>query len=191
MTCTKGLTIGIAGGSGSGKTHLSLLLKDGLKDKNVLILHTDRYYKAQRPVMKAPFSNKTYEDFNHPDGVDIQRLCAEYQAAREGNEFDLIIIEGFLLLHFDELREWLDLKVYVDCRADERMIRRTGWFLSKGYSYEETVQEYLDLVRFRHDEYVEPTKWHADIIINGSTGPHKGAELILVWIEHRLLPGNE
>lgn len=176
-------TIGIAGGSGSGKTSLSLCLEENLRPLVVKVFHMDHFYKAVRPVCHAPFTDKEYEDFNHPDAVDVSRLFQDYAAAVQSQSFDVIIIEGFLLFHFPELRKILDLKVYIDCQADERFIRRTKWFLEKGYTYDDTVAEYLDLVRYRHDEYVEPTKWYADIIMNGTTGPHKGLNMLLQWIE--------
>lgn len=176
------LTIGIAGGSGSGKTRLSLILEEQLSPLAVKVFHMDRYYKTERPRCKAPFTEKEYEDFNHPDAVDMGTLYQEYAAAIQSQVFDVVIIEGFLLFHFSELRKSLDLKVYIDCLSDERLIRRTKWFLEKGYAYDDIMNEYLDLVRYRHDEYVEPTKWYADIILNGTEGAHKGTDMLLEWI---------
>ncbi|WP_422657135.1 AAA family ATPase [Paenibacillus sp. EC2-1] len=176
-------TIGIAGGSGSGKTRLSLQLEEQLQPLVVKIFHMDHYYKEVRPQSRASFTDKEYEDFNHPDAVDVHRILQDYFAAVQGQNFDVIIIEGFLLFHFPELRNTLDLKVYIDCQADERSLRRMKWFLEKGYTYDDTVAEYLDLVRYRHDQYVEPTKWFADIIMNGATGPRKGMNMLLRWIE--------
>lgn len=178
-------TIGIAGGSGSGKTGLSLYLEEQLSPLVVKVFHMDRYYKSVRPFVKAPFSEKEYEDFNHPDAVDITKLYNELLTAVQSQTFDVIIIEGFLLFHFPELRKALDLKVYIDVRADERMIRRTAWFVEKGYIYDDIMSEYLDLVRYRHDKYVEPTKWYADFIMNGSAGKYKGTDMLLKWIVMR------
>ncbi|WP_054956465.1 AAA family ATPase [Paenibacillus dakarensis] len=174
--------IGIAGGSGSGKTRLSLYLEEQLSQLMVKVIHMDHYYKQVRPVYKAPFTDQEYEDFNHPDAVDLNRLYEEYTAAVQSHTFDVVIIEGFLLFHFPEFRNTLDVKVYIDCLPDERMVRRMAWFLEKGYTYDEFTKEYLDLVRYRHDEFVEPTKWFADIILNGSKGTHKGTEILLKWI---------
>lgn len=176
-------TIGIAGGSGSGKTTLSLYLEEHLQPLVVKIFHMDHYYKKVRPRSHAFFTDIEYEDFNHPDAVDVSRFLKDYSSAVQGQVFDVIIIEGFLLFHFPELRNILDLKVYIDCQGDERFLRRTKWFLEKGYTYDDTVAEYLNLVRYRHDQYVEPTKWYADIIMNGATGARKGMNMLLQWIE--------
>ncbi|GAB6931334.1 uridine kinase [Paenibacillus sp. JCM 10914] len=180
------ITIGISGGSGSGKTTLSLVLEDQLKDCRIAVYHMDKYYKSVRPLAKAPFTGNVLEDFNHPDGVDLQRLSTDYDQALLSGDYDVVIIEGFLLFHFERLRETLDLKLYVDCPADERMVPRSEWFINKGYSRDEVTQEYLQLVRYRHDEYVEPTRWYADLIMNGSTGGDLGTQVVLDWIRVRL-----
>lgn len=180
------LRIGIGGGSGSGKTTLSLKLKERLSEYRVAIFHMDKYYKSVRPLAKAPFTNQIFEDFNHPDAVDIERLTEVYEHAVHSGEYDVIIVEGFLLYQFEYLRNSLDLKLFVDCPADERMLRRNRWFIDKGHSEETVLQEYLQLVRYRHDEYVEPTRWHADLVMNSSLTGNQGVEVVTDWIFTRL-----
>ena len=181
------LRIGIGGGSGSGKTTLSLKLKERLCKYRVAIFHMDKYYKSVRPLTKAPFTNQIFEDFNHPDAVDIERLTEEYDHAVHSGKYDVIVMEGFLLYQFEYLRNTLDLKLFVDCPADERMLRRNRWFIDKGHNEESVLQEYLQLVRYRHDEYVEPTRWHADLVMNSSLTGNQGFEVVTDWILTRLL----
>ncbi|WP_158560281.1 hypothetical protein [Paenibacillus contaminans] len=88
--------------------------------------------------------------------------------------------------HFPQLRESIDYKIYIDCQADERLVRRLGKFSDGRYTSEEAIREYLDLVRYRHDIYVEPTRWHADMIINGSATMQKGSQMLLDWIINKM-----
>ncbi|MDU1854718.1 MAG: uridine kinase, partial [Clostridium baratii] len=85
------------------------------------------------------------------------------------NNFDVIILEGLLTLWDEEIYSLLDLKLFVDCKADERIVRRLKRNMEWGLTFDDISNVYLDMVRYRHDEYVEPTKWKADLILNGST----------------------
>ncbi|MCZ8520312.1 MULTISPECIES: uridine kinase family protein [Paenibacillus] len=178
------LTIGIAGGTGSGKTTLSHVLAQGLDGYTVKVIHMDKYYHERRPVTAAAFSGKTYEDYNDPLAVNIDRVLEDLQHADTGE--DVVIVEGFLAFHYPQLRERMDYKVYMDCQSDERLARRLGKFSGERYSAEEVVREYLDLVRYRHDLYVEPTRWYADLVLNGSWKEQKGSRMLLEWIQYKL-----
>ncbi len=164
--------IGIAGGTASGKStfcgQLGKLLDDwGL---NTAEIHLDDYFKPEgdRPVSAAPVSGKEYIDDNHPDTLDLQRVYSDIRSYMDSGEYDVVIAEGLLTLWDKNIYEILDLKLYVDCPADERIIRRLKRNMSWGKTFEEISEVYLDLVRYRHNEYVEPTKWKADFIINGT-----------------------
>lgn len=178
----KPIIIGIGGGSGSGKTTLCAQLEAELAGYRVKSIHADKYYFRTRMKTTAPFTGKTYDDFNHPDALDFPKMLEDLLRAANDGETEIVIVEGILVLHHAYLREWMDVKLYVECPADERLLRRTARFLQKGYAYEELVNEYLELVRYRHDEFVEPTKWHADLIVNGSQGPEMGVKIMLEWI---------
>ncbi|MCQ6559331.1 uridine kinase family protein [Paenibacillus mendelii] len=180
------LVIGIGGGTGSGKTTLTDRLEADLHMFNVRVLHTDRYYVRNRPKGVAPISGKEYEDFNHPAAVDLTRIIADLTRIANDGETEVVIIEGFLVLHFAMLREWTDLKLYVECQSDERLARRIQRFSQQGYNYEEIVTEYLDFVRYRHDEFVEPTKWYADLIVNGSGSMETGYRMLFKMIQQEL-----
>lgn len=186
MNHGRAIRIGIGGGTGSGKTTLSLQLKEKLVEYRVALFHMDKYYKSVRPMSKAPFTNTIFEDFNHPDAVNIQRLTDEIEQAARCGDHDVIVIEGFLLYQFEDLRNSLDLKLFVDCPADERMLRRNRRFMEKGHREESVIQEYLQLVRYRHDQYVEPTRWHADLVMNGSLEGKLGCAVVMDWIQARV-----
>lgn len=183
----KPLVLGISGGSGSGKTTWSHYLFEHFNHLKVRIIHSDRYFKKMRPITRAPFSNKEYDDFNQPESIDIERLISDLDTAICNDELDILIVEGFLIFHFEVLRERLEYKFYIDCESDERLVRRIARDLKDGNNVTEIVAEYLDLVRHSHDKYVEPTKWHADLIINGTSSENKGRQIIVDWIQREFL----
>jgi uridine kinase len=182
----KPLVIGIAGGSGSGKTTLSHCLVKNLSQYKVEIIHSDRYFKKLRPITKALFSNKEYDDYNQPDSIDVERLIYDIKAKTQLSDLDLLIVEGFLIFHFEAIRKLLEFKFYIDCKSDERLVRRLARDTEDGYDFKEIVDEYLDIVRFSHDKYVEPTKWYADLIINGTSIDNMGIQIIVVWIKKKM-----
>ncbi|MCY9693667.1 uridine kinase family protein [Paenibacillus alginolyticus] len=182
----KPLVIGISGGSGSGKTTWSQYLLEHFSHYKVRIIHSDRYFKKLRPVTRAPFSNKDYDDFNQPESVDVERLISDMDTTISDHECDLLIVEGFLIFHFEVVRERLTYKFYIDCESDERLVRRIARDSKDGHNMNEIVAEYLDLVRHSHDKYVEPTKWYADLIINGTSSENKGRQMIVDWIQQEL-----
>ncbi|NRF94918.1 AAA family ATPase [Paenibacillus frigoriresistens] len=182
----KPLVIGISGGSGSGKTTWSHYLLEHFSHYKVRIIHSDRYFKKLRPVTRAPFTNKEYDDFNQPESIDVKRLISDIDTTISGHESDLLIVEGFLIFHFEVVRERLAYKFYIDCESDERLVRRIARDSKDGHNINEIVAEYLDLVRHSHDKYVEPTKWYADLIINGTSSENKGRQMIVDWIQQEL-----
>lgn len=186
--------IGIAGGTAGGKStfceQLGKLLEcQGL---NTAEIHLDDYFKpeSERPVSAAPVSGKEYIDDNHPDTMDLIRVYSDIRSYMNSGKYDVIIAEGLLTLWDKNIYELLDLKLYVDCPADERIIRRLKRNMSWGRNFEEISEVYLDLVRYRHNEYVEPTKWKADFIINGTTAADK-AVIRIGYIVQEELSGGE
>ena len=149
---------------------LLVLGTNGLRFKLELSECMDSYFKprAERPQSPAPVSGKVYMDDNHPETMDLARLRADLSALVNAAEYQVIIVEGLLTLWDTEIFAMLDLKLFVECRADERIVRRLRRNMSWGLSYDEVANVYLDLVRYRHDEYVEPSKWKADFLLNGS-----------------------
>ncbi|WMJ21973.1 AAA family ATPase [Paludicola sp. MB14-C6] len=175
--------IGIAGGTCSGKSTLCETLKQQLNNDNIVVLNMDDYFKEVTPTTIAPITRKEYPEHNHPDTLNLGKLYCDFDKAISNKTLDYVIIEGIFALYLDEIRERLDLKVFVDLQSDERIIRRIHRFATYGQSFDEIATRYLDTVRFRHNELVEPTRWHADIIVNGTLDMHKGTEVLLTYIK--------
>ena len=180
--------VGIAGGSASGKSTFSRKLADTLTGYRVKEIHMDEYFKPaeQRPFSEAPVSQKFYVDDNHPLTMDLEQLNQDLNQAIDSELFDVIIVEGLLTLWDKEIYKKLDLKLFVDCQADERIVRRLRRNMGWGLSYDEIAEVYLDLVRYRHNEYVEPTKWKADMILNGSNQSEKALSMVSGYIQSTL-----
>lgn len=180
--------IGITGGTCSGKTTLSQRLKDKLiaNGYKVKDLHMDGYYKNPTPTVIAPFTGVEYQEHNHPDSFKIQEFYDAVDEAIKGDE-DILIIEGLLILHLDYIREKLDLKLFVDLRSDERLVRRIKRFQKdRGQTLEEISDRFLDTVRYRHDEFVEPSRWHADIVVNGVFDLNNGVDILFDYIKSKV-----
>ncbi len=185
----KPLIIGIAGGSACGKGLIAKTLKESLGKSmfKVKIFCMDTYFRNPLPKCTAPFSGREYDDYNHPESVDIEKLLADIKCFLQTKEFKVIIIEGLLVLQNNEIRKLLNLKVFVEADPDERIVRRLKRNMrERNLSFDEISDYYLDSVRFRHQEFVEPSKWYADIIINGSQWSNTAIELLSNWIKFKL-----
>ncbi|NLV75063.1 MAG: uridine kinase [Chloroflexi bacterium] len=183
---TKPVVIGIAGGSASGKTTLAERLEQALAGVRVLVIHMDHYFFKERPHMVAPITRLEYEDHNHPTSFDLVQLISDLDAAIAASEVQVIILEGLLVLQNDDLRQRLDLKLFVDAQADERIVRRTRRNMARGLGFDEITNFYLDCVRYRHQEYVEPSRWHADLVMNGSQFSELGLDIVAAWVHRQV-----
>ncbi len=183
------LVVGIAGGTASGKTTLCGRLEQALSDCAVLAMHMDRYFLRDRPHMRAPITGQDFEDHNHPSSFDLDALVRDLDTQRAAGEADVIIVEGLLTLYHTPLRERLDLGIYLDAPSDERVVRRLRRNMARGLEFDAIAEFYLDSVRFRHDEYVEPSRWHADIVLNGSYPSDRGLAVVADWIRGRTRNG--
>jgi len=180
--------VGITGGTGSGKSTLSERLRQALGDCVVTVLHMDDYFRPAKPPMRAPITGREYPDFNHPDSFDLVSMVSDLDArCRSEEAAQVIIVEGLLTLYHRPLRERLDLAIYVDAPADERIVRRLKRNMAKGYDFDEIADFYLDCVRFRHQEFVEPSRWHADVVLNGSYPSDRGLDVVAAWIREQLV----
>jgi uridine kinase len=183
----KNFVVGIAGGTASGKTTLCKNLEKELKNYRLFVIHMDGYFKPEqdRPHPEAFVSRKIYTDDNHPDSMDLNKLNIDLGKIIEKNEYDVIIVEGLLTLWDDNIYNKLDLKIFVDCRADERIVRRLKRNMEWGLKFDEITAVYLDMVRYRHEEYVEPSKQRADVIINGSNPTDVSLEILTEYIKNK------
>ncbi|WP_270399497.1 uridine kinase [Mitsuokella multacida] len=177
--------IGIAGGTGSGKSTFTNRLKDYFGDRVTVIYHDD-YYKAHDEI---PFEERQYINYDHPDSLETDLLVAHLEALREGRSIEcpvydftrhtrshrtkiiepsqVIIVEGILIFQDERLRNLFDIKIFVEADADERILRRVLRDMNeRGRDLENIINQYLTTVKPMHYLYVEPTKNLADIVIN-------------------------
>lgn len=184
------LIIGVAGGTGSGKSTFTQNLKHAFGD-NLTILYFDNYYKNRSTV---PEAERKHINYDCPDALDTNLLiehvkllrkgvaieCPQYDFATHTRKPDfklihpnqILVVEGILAFHDLELRNLFDIKIYVDSDADERILRRTMRDIqTRGRKLEDVVLQYLNTVKPMHNLYVEPTKQYADIIITGGLNP--------------------
>lgn len=165
----KSYIIGIAGGSASGKSTLAERLVSEFSSYNTKLFAMDSYYKPESELPLAITENgKQYRDYNCPDSFELGQLKSDIQEAK--NNYDIIIIEGLLTLWDSDICNLCDLRVFVDCPADIRIVRRIKRNLTWGLSLEDITNVYLDLVRYRHEEFVEPSREKADVVIDTSLG---------------------
>ena len=178
------MIIGIAGGTGSGKTTLTEKLKAEFGE-DVSVLYHDNYYKSHSEM---PYEERTKLNYDHPDAFDTDLMIRDIQALRRGETvrcpvYDytihdrsgetvevrptkVIIVEGILIFENQALRELMDIKIFVDTDADVRILRRIMRDVKKrGRSLDSVVQQYLTTVKPMHEQFVEPSKRYADIIV--------------------------
>jgi uridine kinase len=180
----KPIIIGIAGGTGSGKTTLVNKLNDILGDEVVALTH-DYYYKANDHL---ELEERKKLNYDHPNAFETESLIKDLLTLKEGLPIKrpiysfvehtreketvtvepkkVIIVEGILIFENKELRDILDIKVYVDTDADVRIIRRILRDVKeRGRELDSVIDQYLNTVKIMHEEFVEPSKKHADVII--------------------------
>lgn len=181
----KPMIIGIAGGSGSGKSTFTNRLKDRFGDQ-VAVLYHDNYYRAHDDM---PFEERKKLNYDHPDALETELLVEHLKQLKEGHTIEcptynyslhnraketivvepkpVILLEGILVLCDRQLRNMLDIKIYVDADADERILRRiVRDTKERGRDLENIIDQYLATVKPMHNIHVEPTKVYADIITN-------------------------
>lgn len=180
--------IGISGASGSGKSTFSNNLKACFLDYKAAVVHMDEYYKEEslRPKMKGIFDGKEYIDDNHPMALDLDQCYRDIQKAIN-EDYDILIVEGLFAFFDTQIYDVINLKIFVDCDADERFARRILRHVSVGEELEEVTRRYIQAVQPRQREYVEPAKWKADIILNGVSQSAIGMEMIVNWIRTKLV----
>lgn len=183
---SKPIIIGIAGGSASGKSTIAEELKEAFADENsVLIIRQDDYYKDQSD---KPMSERVKTNYDHPFAFDTDLLISHLNALIHGQTIkkptydyvhhtrsdvyltcfpcDVIVLEGLFVLEMKEIRNLLDMKIYVDTEPDIRFIRRLVRDVNeRGRTLESVVDQYINTVRVMHETFVEPSKKFADIII--------------------------
>lgn len=207
---TDPLVIGIAGGSGSGKTTVSNAILDRVGRKRIAFLQHDSYYKD---LSHLPPEQRHAINFDHPNSLESELLTEHIKQLKKWKPVDLpvydfknhvrtgevrrveprgvILVEGILIFGEKSLRDLFDVKIFVDTDADLRFIRRVQRDISeRGRSTESVINQYLNTVRPMHLEFVEPSKRYADIIIPEGGFNVVAMDIVIARIES-LLTANQ
>ena len=179
------IVIGVAGGTGSGKTTVARQILDRVGAEHIAYIPHDAYY---RDLSHLPLEERVRVNFDHPDSLETELLIEHLKALRSGRPVEIpiydftthtrttqtrhvepasvVLVEGILVFAEPRLREMFDVKLYVDTDADVRFIRRLRRDIEeRGRSVESVCEQYLATVRPMHLEFVEPSKRYADVII--------------------------
>lgn len=173
------LFIIIAGGTAAGKGTLAQALARALRPRTTHI-NMDRYFKPtdQLPTYWSARLGRPHPDWNRPDSFFHEKLVADCRRLLSDSPgTDVLILEGILALHFPELRESAHLRLFVHTDADERIVRRLRRNMTeRGMTFDEVADYYLESVRDRHLEFVEPTRRFADLVIPGGSRSRESAQ---------------
>jgi uridine kinase len=202
----KPLIIGIAGGTGSGKSTVARKVAESLPDASVAFLEMDAYYRDFRHLTLQQLHHVNWD---HPDAFDVELLTAHLAALARGERVempiydfashsrsartqpvapaDVVVIDGILLLADPAVRDLCDVKVFVDADADIRLIRRIRRDTAvRGRTLESVIEQYLTTVQPMHLQFVEPSKRYADVIIPRGGKNTVAIEMIVAKIHRRL-----
>jgi uridine kinase len=200
------ILVGIAGGTGSGKTSLTSRLQERLGSELCLVLAQDSYYKDGSDLSPE---DQAAINYDHPDAFDTSLLVQDVRDLKRGRPvpqltYDhssyarrvlpdpltpapVILLEGILILTEEPLRRLMDIKLFIDCDADVRILRRLRRDLKeRGRSYDSVEKQYLESVRPMHLEFVEPSKRWADVIIPEGGENLVALEMVIAQVEKLL-----
>jgi uridine kinase len=207
------LIVGIAGGTGSGKTTVVNKLLSSFPNGEVIVIPQDAYYKDNRHI---PPEERQKINFDHPDSLEFDLLIDHLRQLKKGKSVEMpvysyltclraeetitirpatvVIVEGILILADEGLRKMFDIKVFVDADADDRLgrvIQRD--IVERGRSVLKVLERYHDTVKPSHLQFIEPSKRYADIIIPRGGENEVGIEVLVSIIEKHLnkIPGND
>lgn len=202
--------IGIAGGTGSGKTTVVKKIVQALPPHYVAVVPLDSYYNDTSHMTDE---ERKHINFDHPDAFDWKLLVKQIQQLRNGEAIEqptysyilsnrlpetvhvepkpVIIIEGIMTLINKKLRDMMDLKIFVDTDSDERLIRNIQRdVVERGRTVDMVINRYLDVLKPMHEQFIEPTKKYADLIIPQGGENLKGIGILCKYIEG-LVPDKE
>ncbi len=202
----KPLIVGIAGGTGSGKSTVTRRLADALAGTPVSFIALDAYY---RDLADLPLDERKRRNFDHPDAFDLDLLAEHLDLLRRGVAIEMpvydyrqhvrstrtqtvepgeiVVVDGILLFHLEKVRELCHVKVYVDADADVRLARRIRRDMAeRGRTLDDILDQYLTTVRPMHERFIAPTREFADVIL-----PHGGhndvaIDVLLSYLQRRL-----
>lgn len=201
------LIIGIAGGTGSGKTTVVQQIMNELPSEEVGIISQDSYY---RQTTGLSYEDRAKINFDHPNAIDFELLTEHLAALKAGNAIEqpvysfithnrtsdtvithprkVMIVEGILILADARLRDMFDIKIFVYADSDERLIRRLKRDIAeRGRDLEEVLNRYQTTLKPMHEQFIEPTKAHADIIIPHDRYNTVAIDVVRAVIHQRLI----
>jgi uridine kinase len=205
------IIIGVAGGSGSGKTTVVKSIVRSLGKGQVTVVHHDSYY---RDASHLSSDERHAINYDHPDALETELLVAHLEQLRSGQAVEVptydftthsrlaetetaeprkvIIVDGLLILWDKRIRDLMDIKVFVDTDADIRFIRRLSRDLEeRGRAAESVIKQYLATVRLMHLEFVEPSKRYADLIMPEGAHNRVAVDMLLTKVRSILREGAE
>ena len=200
------LIIGIGGGTGCGKTTVVNQIVKELSDNNVGVISQDSYYKD---TSNLSFDERVKINFDHPRSIDFKLLVRHLKDLKAGKTIDqpvysfvqhnrtgdsmlthprkVMIVEGILILTNPELRDMFDIKIYVHADSDERLIRRVKRDIAeRGRDLEEVLSRYQNTLKPMHQQFIEPTKEYADLIIPNNKYNTVAIDVVKTIINERL-----
>ena len=200
------LIIGIAGGTGSGKTTVVDKIIKQLPLDEVCVISQDSYYKA---TDNLSYEERTKINFDHPRAIDFDLLIKHLKALKKGKTIQqpvysfvthnrtkdsvkthsrkVVIVEGILIFNSEELRDLFDIKIFVHAETDERLIRRVRRDITdRGRDIDEVLERYQNTLKPMHQQFIEPTKNHADIIIPNDRYNNVAIDIVRSVINERL-----
>lgn len=203
MSEHRSVVIGVAGGSGSGKTTVSRRIRESVNVTNIAYLEHDNYYRDQSHLTPE---QRVLTNYDHPDSLETELLVAHVRALQAGLPIDMplydfaihsrstatrriepariILVEGILIFAEKDLRELMDIRIFVDTDADIRFIRRLRRDMGeRDRSLDSVVQQYMATVRPMHQEFVEPSKRYADVIVPRGGNNQVAMEMIVSRIQ--------
>lgn len=197
------IIIGVFGGTGSGKTTIVNQIVSDFNASDIQVISQDAYYKDN--------SNITYEarcllNFDHPEAIDFELLYQHLNGLKNGETIEqpvynfkthnrtdktleispkkILILEGILIMNYPKLRSLLDLKVFIDTNSDMRMERRVNRDISeRGRTPKEVMDRYLNTLKPMHDQFIEPMKIHADMVIENHENASINLDILIAKIK--------
>lgn len=204
------LILGVAGGSGSGKTTVVNKIIEGIGEENILLIQHDSYY---RDLSYISLEERKNQNFDHPSSLETELMIRHLDALKAGYQIEIpvydfaahtrseekisaapkkiILVDGILIFSEPELRELMDIKIFVDTDDDVRLLRRLKRdTVERGRELNEVLNQYEKFVRPMHLEFVEPSKRYSDIIIPRGGENTVALEMVIALIKGKL-EGNE